>query len=46
MSGTFYPLSISHLQAETDQAICIGFDLTAEQRQRFAFKPGQYLSHY
>jgi len=44
MSGTFYPLSISRLQAETDQAICIGFDLTAEQRQRFAFKPGQYLT--
>lgn len=44
MPATFYPLTISSLQAETDQAVCIGFDLSAEQREQFAFKPGQYLT--
>ena len=44
MTADFYPLTISRLQQETDQAICMGFDLSEEQRQSFTFKPGQYLT--
>ena len=44
MTAHFYPLTISSLQQETDQAVCVGFDLSEEQRQSFSFKPGQYLT--
>ena len=44
MPASFYPLTIGRLTAETEDAVCIGFDLTQQQRQQFAFKQGQYLT--
>lgn len=42
--STYYPLTVSEVSPETDQAVCIGFDVPDDLRDTFAFKPGQYLT--
>ncbi|WOE31826.1 MULTISPECIES: 1,2-phenylacetyl-CoA epoxidase subunit PaaE [unclassified Acinetobacter] len=40
----FIPLTIKSIQPQTDQAICIAFELTAEQQNIFRYQPGQHLT--
>ncbi|MCF0264359.1 1,2-phenylacetyl-CoA epoxidase subunit PaaE [Acinetobacter guillouiae] len=40
----FVPLTIKSITPQTEQAICIAFDLTPEQQQRFQYQPGQHLT--
>lgn len=40
----FIPLTITAIQPQTDQAICISFDLSAELREQFHYQPGQHLT--
>ena len=40
----FIPLKVKTITPQTDQAICIAFDLGAEQQQQFQFQPGQHLT--
>ena len=40
----FIPLTIKSIQPQTEQAICIAFDLTPEQFDAFQYQPGQHLT--
>lgn len=40
----FYPLRITSITPETDQAVTVAFALTDEQRASFSYQAGQYLT--
>lgn len=40
----FYPLTVTSVDKETDKAVCVGFDITPELVDTFAFRHGQYLT--
>ncbi|WP_425918761.1 1,2-phenylacetyl-CoA epoxidase subunit PaaE [Acinetobacter sp. TSRC1-2] len=40
----FIPLTIKSIQLQTEQAICIAFDLAPEQLDVFKYQPGQHLT--
>ncbi|MDR6630245.1 ring-1,2-phenylacetyl-CoA epoxidase subunit PaaE [Acinetobacter lwoffii] len=40
----FIPLTIKSIQPQTEQAICIAFDLSPEQLDTFQYQPGQHLT--
>ena len=40
----FVPLTIKSIQPQTDQAICISFNITPELEQIFHYQPGQHLT--
>jgi ring-1,2-phenylacetyl-CoA epoxidase subunit PaaE len=40
----FVPLTIKSIQPQTEQAICISFDLAPEQFAAFDYQPGQHLT--
>ncbi|ENW27289.1 1,2-phenylacetyl-CoA epoxidase subunit PaaE [Acinetobacter lwoffii] len=40
----FIPLTIKSIQPQTEQAICIAFDLAPEQLDAFQYQPGQHLT--
>lgn len=40
----FVPLTIKAIQPQTDQAICISFDLAPEHLDAFQYQPGQHLT--
>jgi len=40
----FMPLTIKSIQPQTEQAICIAFDLAPEQLDAFQYQPGQHLT--
>ncbi|TCM62691.1 ring-1,2-phenylacetyl-CoA epoxidase subunit PaaE [Acinetobacter calcoaceticus] len=40
----FIPLKIKQISKQTDQAICISFDLQADQQDAFQFQAGQHLT--
>ncbi|ENX35167.1 phenylacetate-CoA oxygenase/reductase, PaaK subunit [Acinetobacter colistiniresistens] len=40
----FIPLKVKTITPQTDQAICIAFDLAPELQQQFQFQPGQHLT--
>lgn len=40
----FIPLTIKSIQLQTEQAICIAFDLAPEQLDAFQYQPGQHLT--
>ncbi|MEV4848448.1 phenylacetate-CoA oxygenase/reductase subunit PaaK [Acinetobacter lwoffii] len=40
----FIPLTIKSIQSQTEQAICIAFDLAPEQLDTFQYQPGQHLT--
>lgn len=40
----FIPLTIKSIQPQTDNAICISFDVQAEQASEFHYQPGQHLT--
>ncbi len=45
MSDThFYPLQVSQVQPEGDDALVLAFDVPAAWRTLFSFEPGQYLT--
>ena len=44
MSQRFYPLTITDIRRETDDAISIAFEPPRDARQHFTFTPGQYLT--
>lgn len=40
----FIPLAVKDIQPQTDQAICISFDLPSEHANTFKYQPGQHLT--
>lgn len=40
----FLPLTIKSIQPQTDQAICIAFDVKPEIAETFKYQPGQHLT--
>ena len=40
----FLPLTIKSIQPQTEQAICIAFDLASEVAATFKYQPGQHLT--
>ena len=40
----FVPLKVKSITPQTDQAICIAFDVVPEQQEQFQFQPGQHLT--
>lgn len=40
----FIPLTIKSIQPQTDQAICISFDLAPDHAEAFQYQPGQHLT--
>ncbi|MBI1448327.1 1,2-phenylacetyl-CoA epoxidase subunit PaaE [Acinetobacter sp. AC1-2] len=40
----FVPLKVKSITPQTDQAICISFDVVLEQQEQFQFQPGQHLT--
>jgi ring-1,2-phenylacetyl-CoA epoxidase subunit PaaE len=40
----FLPLTIKAIQPQTEQAICIAFDVTPEISETFEYQPGQHLT--
>lgn len=45
MSDTnFYALKIANIQAETEHAICVSFEIPETLKQTFTFKAGQFLT--
>src|SRR5690606_11277047 len=40
----FIPLTIKSIQPQTDQAICISFDLAPDHAEAFQYQPGQLLT--
>lgn len=40
----FYPLTVSQIRRETEDAVSIAFDVPAEWTEKFSFVPGQYLT--
>lgn len=44
MSLHFHPLTVRDVQADTDEAVVVSFDVPADLSDTFAFKQGQYLT--
>ena len=44
MSAHFYPLRVAEIVPETPEANSIRFEIPAELREMFAFRPGQHLT--
>lgn len=44
MMSQFIPLTIKAIQPQTEQAICISFDLQPEHSTAFSYQPGQHLT--
>jgi ring-1,2-phenylacetyl-CoA epoxidase subunit PaaE len=44
MSLHFHPLRVSALQADTDEAMLVSFEVPDALREPFRFRPGQYLT--
>lgn len=42
--SNFYSLKIANIRQETDNAICISFDIPTELTETFLFIPGQFLT--
>lgn len=40
----FIPLKIKSVSPQTEQAICIAFEIEPEQQQQFQYQPGQHLT--
>lgn len=40
----FYPLTVSSVSKETEQAVCVGFDIKPEYAGLFEFRHGQYVT--
>lgn len=40
----FTPLKVKNITQQTDQAICISFDIQPENEEAFRFQPGQHLT--
>lgn len=40
----FIPLTIKSIQSQTEQAICIAFELSPEHAENFQYQPGQHLT--
>ncbi|MFM2069396.1 MAG: phenylacetate-CoA oxygenase/reductase subunit PaaK [Pseudomonadota bacterium] len=40
----FHPLRVASVEADTDEAVVVAFDVPAALRDTFAFRPGQYLT--
>lgn len=40
----FIPLTIKSIQPQTEQAICIAFELSPEHAESFQYQPGQHLT--
>ncbi|MFT5116605.1 MAG: ring-1,2-phenylacetyl-CoA epoxidase subunit PaaE [Kiritimatiellia bacterium] len=40
----FYPLTISNVQPETDDSVCVTFSVPEEHKAKFSFIQGQYLT--
>lgn len=40
----FTPLKVKNITQQTDQAICISFDIQPENQDAFQFQPGQHLT--
>ena len=40
----FVPLTIKSITPQTEQAICVAFELTPDQQQSFQYQPGQHLT--
>ena len=40
----FIPLKIKSVSPQTEQAICIAFEIAPEQQQQFQYQPGQHLT--
>lgn len=40
----FYPLTIDHIERETDDAVVVTFSVPENLKQQFQFSPGQYLT--
>lgn len=41
---SFYPLTVSEVRRETEDAVSIAFDVPLEIKEKFTFLPGQYLT--
>lgn len=44
MTNTFYPLTISRLERETNDCVHISFEIPQDWKHTFSFKQGQYLT--
>ena len=44
MSVQFYPLSVSKITKETDDAVSISFNIPSDLSEKFSYAPGQYLT--
>ena len=44
MDTHFYPLRVRSIEADTDEAVIVAFDVPAAHAERFAFTQGQYLN--
>lgn len=42
--AAYHSLTVKEVSAETDQAVCLSFDVPDNLRSTFAFEPGQYLT--
>ncbi|MEY4750337.1 MAG: phenylacetate-CoA oxygenase/reductase subunit PaaK [Pseudomonadota bacterium] len=40
----FHPLRVASVEADTDEAVVVAFEVPAALRDTFAFRPGQYLT--
>ena len=40
----FYPLTVSEVRRETEEAVSISFEVSEELKKTFTFIPGQYLT--
>jgi len=43
-TAAYHTLTVADVSAETDQAICVTFDVPEHLHETFAFRPGQYLT--
>ena len=40
----FHPLKVSSIERTTRDAVVVAFDVPEELREKFHFRPGQYLN--
>ncbi len=43
-TAAYHTLTVSDVSPETDQAVCVGFEVPENLRDTFKFNPGQYLT--
>jgi len=43
-TNAFYPLVVKEVRRETEDAVSVSFELSAEQQSVFKYTPGQYLT--